>query len=72
MVITCLYHLENLPKIINIGCGVSVGEPKFTSDGVKASFRHELPKAIGAWICLLIKGGDNPKIPPLPSRAGGH
>ena len=59
--IPCLYHLENLPKLITIGWGVIVSEPKFTSDVVKASFKHELPKAIGAWICLLIKLGDNPK-----------
>ena len=64
------YHLANLPKIINIGWGVSVSEPKFTSDFVKADFRHELSKAIGAWISLLFKGVDTPKIVPLPSRAG--
>ena len=55
VVIPCLYHLENFPKIINIGWGVSFNEPKFTSDGVKSAFKHELPKAIGAWIYLLIK-----------------
>ena len=65
-------NLANLPKLINIGWGVSVSEPKFTSDGVKVEFRHELPKAIGAWIFLLIKGSNTPKIVPLPSRAGGH
>ena len=27
---------ENFPKLINIGWGVSVNEPKFTSDGVKS------------------------------------
>ena len=70
VVIPCLYHLANLPKIINIGWGVSVSEPKFTSDFVKADFRHELSKAIGAWISLLFKGVDTPKIVPLPSRAG--
>ena len=43
MFIPCLYHLENFPKIINIGWGVSVSEPKFKSDGVKADFRHEPP-----------------------------
>ena len=72
LVIPCLYHLANFPKLINIGWGVSVGEPKFTSDGVKATFGNEFPKAIGAWICLLIQGGDTPKTLPLPSRAGGH
>ena len=72
MVIPCLYHLENFPKLINIGWGVSVSEPKFTSDGVNAEFIHESPQAIGAWICLVIKGGDTPKIFPLPYRAGGH
>ena len=50
VVITCLYHLENFPKLINIGREVSVSEPKFTRDGVKAVFRHELPKEIGAWV----------------------
>ena len=50
MVIPCLYHLANLPKLINIGWGVSVSEPNFTSDVVKAMFRHEFPKAIGAWV----------------------
>ena len=72
VVIPCLYHLENFSKLINIGWGVSVSEPKFTSDGVKAAFRHELPEVIGKWICLLTKGGDTPKIVPLPSKAGGH
>ena len=72
VVIPCIYYMENLPKLINKGLGVSVSEPKFTSDGVKAEFRNEFPKAIGAWICLLIKRGETPKIPPLPSRAGGH
>ena len=72
VVIPCIYNLENLPKLINIGWGVSVSEPKLTSDGVKAAFRHELPKAIGAWICLLIKGGDTPKTLPFPSIAGEH
>ena len=48
VVIPCLYHLDNLPKLINIGWGVSVSEPKFTSDCIKATFRHESPKAIGA------------------------
>ena len=47
-VIPCLYHLDNLPKLINIGWGVSVSEPKFTSDCIKATFRQESPKAIGA------------------------
>ena len=72
VVIPCFYHLVNLPKLINIGWGVSVSEPKFTSDGVKAEFRKELPKSIGACICLLIKGGEAPKIVPLPSIAGVH
>ena len=72
VVIPCLNHLENFPKPINIGLGISVSEPKFTSDGVKVAFRHEFPQAIGACICLLIKGGDNPKILLLPSIAGGH
>ena len=72
VVIPCLYHLESFPKLINIWWGVSVSEPKFTSDGVKAAFRHEFPEAIGAWIFLLIKGGDTPKIVPLPYRSGGH
>ena len=48
VVIPCLYHMANLQKLINIGWGVSVRESKFTIDGVKAAFRHELPKAIGA------------------------
>ena len=72
VVITCLYHLEIFPKLINIGWGVSVSEPKFMSDGVKAIFGHELPKEIGSWICIFIKGGDTRKILPLPSRASGH
>ena len=46
VVIPCLYHLVNLPKLMNIGWGGSVTEPKFTSDSVKAVFRHELPQAI--------------------------
>ena len=41
VVIPCLYHMANLPKLINIGWGVSVIEPKFTSNGVKVMFRHE-------------------------------
>ena len=72
VVIPFIYHLANLPKLINIRWGIIVSEPKFTGDGVKAEFRHELPHTIGAWICLLIKGDNNPKILPLPSRAGGH
>ena len=72
VVIPYLYHLEHLPKLINIGWSVSVCEPKFTSNVVKAAFRHELPQAIGACIFLLIKGVDTPKIVPLPSRAGGN
>ena len=72
VVIPCLYHMANFPKLINIGWGVSVSEPRLTSDGVKAAFRHELPDAIGSCICLLIKGFDTPKIVPLPSRTGGH
>ena len=72
VVISLLYHLENFPKLINIGWGVSVSEPNFASDGVKVEFRNEFPKAIGEWICLLIKGGDTTKIVPLPPRAGGH
>ena len=47
VVIPCLYRLANFPKLINIGRRVSVSESKFTSDGVKAAFRHESPKAIG-------------------------
>ena len=72
VVIPYLYHMENLSKLINIGWGFSVSEPRFTSDGVKAAFRHKLPEAIGACICLLIKRGDNPKIVPLPYRSGGN
>ena len=34
VVIPCLYHLVNLPKLISIGWGVCVSELKFTSDGV--------------------------------------
>ena len=60
-------------NLITIGCGGdSVSGPKSTSDGVKAACRHEFPEAIGAWIFLLIKGGDTPKIFPLSSIAGGH
>ena len=72
VVIPCLYHLDKLTKLINIGWEVSVSETKFMSDGVKAAFRHEFPEAIGAFICLLIKGVDTPKILPLPSRTCGH
>ena len=50
MVIPCLYHMANFPKLINIGWGVSVSEPKLMSDGIKTAFRHELLQAIGAWI----------------------
>ena len=71
VVILCLYHLVNFPKLTNIGWGVSVSEPKFTSDGVKAAIIHELPEAILARICFLIKGGDTPPPPPLLSRAAG-
>ena len=46
MVIPCLYHMEIFPKLINIEWGVSVSEPNFTSDGVKAAFRYEFPEAI--------------------------
>ena len=35
--------MENLPKLSKVGWGVSVSEPKFTSDGIKAAFRHEFP-----------------------------
>ena len=38
VVIPCYNHMTNFPKLINIGWEVSVSEPKFTSDGVKASF----------------------------------
>ena len=72
VVIPCIYHLENLPKLINVGWGVSISGHKFTTDDIKAPFRHELPEAIGAWICLLIKGGGTPNILPLPSRVDGH
>ena len=50
VVILRLYHIANLPKLINIGWGVSVSEPKFTSDGIKAEFRHGSPHAIGSRI----------------------
>ena len=66
VVIPCIYHLEIFPKLINIVWAVSVSEPKFTSDGVKAAFINELPQVIGAWICLFIKGGDTPTPPPPP------
>ena len=72
VVIPCLYHLAILPKLINIGWGVGVSEPRFTSDGVKAAFIHEFPEAIGSCICLLIKGVDTPKVFPIPYRTGGH
>ena len=72
MGVPCFYNLDILPRLINIGWDVSVSEPKFTSDVVKSEFRYEFSDAIGAWICLLIKGGDTPKIVPLSSRAGGH
>ena len=64
--------MANLPKLINVGWGVSVSEPNFTNDGVKTEFKHEFPHSIGAWVCLFIKGGDTPKTLPLPSRSGGH
>ena len=72
VVIQCLYHLANLPKLINIGWGVGVSEHRFTSDGVKAVFRHEFPEAIRVCFCLLIKGFDTPIIFPFPFRNGGH
>ena len=72
MVIPCLYHLTHFSRLISIGWGVSVIEPKFTIDGVKAEFIHELPKATEAWIFLLIKWDDTPKNVPLSYRAGGH
>ena len=43
VVIPYLYHMANFPKLINIGWGVSVSEPNFMSDGVKAASRHEFP-----------------------------
>ena len=64
--------MKILPKLINIGWGVIFSEPKFTSNGVKASFRHEFSEEIRAWICLLIKRGDTPKIFPLPYISGVH
>ena len=70
--ILCIYHLARFPKLIKIGWGVSVSEPKFTSNDINLVFRHEFPEAIGEWICLLIKWGDNPKIFSPPSRSGGH
>ena len=72
MVIPCLYHLDKIPKLINIGWGLIFSEPNFTSDGIIAAFRHELPEVVGLCIFLFIKGLDTPKIVPLPSRAGGH
>ena len=48
VVIPCLYHLANLPKLINIGWGVSVSKPKFTINDVKLVFRNEFPEAIKA------------------------
>ena len=60
------------PMLINTGWGVSVIDPKLTSDGVKAEFRHELPKAIGEWIFLLIKGDDTPKNIPISYRESGQ
>ena len=44
--------------ILLISCLI---EPKFTSDGIKREFRYEFPKAIEAWIFLLIKWDDNQK-----------
>ena len=44
VVIPCLYHMANFPKLINLRWGVSVIEPKFTGDGVKVTFRHEMPQ----------------------------
>ena len=44
VVIQCLYHLENLPKLINLGWRISGSEPKFTSDGFKAAFRNYFPR----------------------------
>ena len=70
--------MANLPKLISIGLGIGVSEPKFTSDpkvtsdDVRAAFRHEFPQAIGAWIFPLIKGCGTPKTFPLSSRSGGH
>ena len=72
VVIPCLYHLAKFPRFINKRWGVSVIEPRFKSDGVKAYFRHEFPKTIGAWIFLLIKGGETPKNVPLSYRSGGY
>ena len=72
VVIPFLYHMENFPNFINIGWGVSVSEPKFTSDDIKSAFIHQFHQDTGAWICLLIKGGDTPKILPHPSIAGGN
>ena len=54
MVFSCLYHLANFPKLINIGWGVSISKPKSTSDGVKVAFINGFSEAIGAWICLVI------------------
>ena len=72
VVIPCLYHLANLPKLIHIGLGVSFSKPKFMSDGVETVFRHAFPQAIGAYICPLIKVGDTPKILPPPSIVDGN
>ena len=72
VVIPWVYYKGNFPRLINKGWGVSVIEPKYTSSGVKAEFRHESPKAIGTWIFLLIKGYDTTKNVPLSYRAGGH
>ena len=72
VVITYLYPMMNFPKIINIGWVVSVSEPKFTIDGIKAAFRNEFPQEIGEWICLFIKGVGTPKPLHIPSKTGGH
>ena len=72
MVIPCLYYLAKFPKLINMWLDVIVIELKFMSDGIKADFRHNFSQAIGAWICLLIKGGDTPEVLTFPYRSGVH
>ena len=48
VVISCINHLAALPKLINLGWGVSVSETKFTNDGDKALFLNiNYPRRIG-------------------------
>ena len=62
-------HLAHLPELIHVDGRDVVCEPEVPLNLGEAGPRHVFVELVGAWVLMLVKGGDTPEIVLLPPAA---